>query len=214
MTIGRFITIEGPDGAGKSTLARALNERFSAAGIPTLLTREPGGSEIGSQVRDILLHGGSLDVWTEAFLFLADRRQHCKNVIRPALEQGTWVLCDRFTDSTLAYQGYAAGADLEVLRQLNHVATGGLTPDLTLLLDLPPEIALARLDDLNRLDRMPLEFHISVREGFLQEAKQDHERWRVIDATQSPQRILELATLKIAMALGIEAILAAGGDLP
>lgn len=214
MTIGRFITIEGPDGAGKSTLAKALTERLTETGVPNLATREPGGSDIGTQVRDILLHGTSLDVWTEVFLFLADRRQHCRKVIRPALEQGVWVVCDRFADSTLAYQGYASGADLDTLRELNHVATGGLIPDLTLLLDVPPEVALARLGDLNRLDRMPLEYHVKVREGFLQEARRDPERWRVLDATLPPGRVLEDALRKTAMALGVEAILAAGGDLP
>lgn len=212
MSPGRFITIEGPDGSGKSTLAKALTERLSIAGMPILATREPGGSEIGTQVREILLHGSDLDVWTEAFLFLADRRQHCINVIRPALEEGVWVICDRFTDSTIAYQGYASGADVAVLREMNQIATGGLTPDLTLLLDVPPEVALARLSNLNRLDQMPPDYHARVREGFLKEAEREPKRWHVLDASLPPERVLEDALRKMAIMFGLEAILAVGGD--
>jgi len=214
MTRGRFITIEGQDGSGKSTLAEALTERLTATGVPTLLTREPGGSDIGASVRDILLHGEELDAWTETFLFLADRRRHCLTTIRPALHIGTWVVCDRFTDSTLAYQGYAAGADLDTLRNLNRIATDGLTPDLTLLLDLPPDTALARLKNHNRIDKKPLDYHQRVRDGFLTEAAREPHRWRTIDATLPPGRVLEDAVRKTAMVLGVEAILAAGGDQP
>ena len=214
MTIGRLITIEGQDGSGKSTLAKALAERLTATGVPNLLTHQPGGSDIGAPIRDILLHGEELDVWTETFLFLADRRRHCMRVARPSLEKGIWVISDRFADSTLAYQGYAAGTDIETLRSLNHIATSGLIPDVTLLLDLPPEIALARLKDPNRLDRKPLEYHARVREGFLSEAKREPERWRGLDATLPPSRVLEDALRKMAMVLGLEAILAAGGDQP
>jgi dTMP kinase len=212
MRTGRLITIEGQDGSGKSTLARALSGRLAETGIPTLLTREPGGSDIGASIRAVLLDGNQLDVWTEAFLFLAERRRHCTTVIQPALEAGTWVVCDRFADSTLAYQGHAGGADLETLRTLNSIATQGLTPDLTLLLDLDPQSALKRLNNPNRIDRMPIEYHERVRQGFLSEAQREPHRWRVLDATRSPEAVLQEALRLTADALGLEAILAPGGD--
>lgn len=214
MTTGRLITIEGQDGSGKTTLAKALAASLQQSGVPTLLTRQPGDSDIGPSIRNILLHGDQLDVWTEAFLFLAERRRHCATVVQPTLEKGICVVCDRFTDSTLAYQGYAGGADLEILRTLNQIATQGLTPRLTLLLDLDPEIALQRRNNPNRIDRMPIEYHQRVRQGFLHEAQREPNRWRILDATRPPDALLEDALQLTANALGLGAILAPGGDQP
>ncbi|MBI1756764.1 MAG: dTMP kinase [Fimbriimonas ginsengisoli] len=179
-----FVTFEGPEGAGKTTVLKAVARRLEADGQRVVMTREPGEGEIGAKIRDILLSGGDLSPAAELFLFLADRAQHVASVIKPALAAGAFVLCDRYSDSTLVYQGYGRGLDLETLRGLNQLATGGLTPDLTLLLDLDPELGLARLslDKMDRMDRESIEFHRKVRDGFLREAKREPARWRVIDA--------------------------------
>ena len=177
-----FVTLEGPEGAGKSTVQALLAERLRAEGREVVQTREPGSGEVGAAVRNVLLHGGELEPWTEVFLFLADRAEHVAKTIRPALERGAIVLCDRHADSTVVYQGHARGLDVEVLRRLNTLATGGLKPDLTLLLDIDPEIGLKRAKGADRLDREPLEFHRRVREGFQKEATLEKGRWRTIDA--------------------------------
>jgi dTMP kinase len=140
-----LITFEGVEGAGKTTLAQHLADWLRAQGVSVRLTREPGGSPLGKHLRPLLLHE-PLDAWAELFLFLADRRQHTLQVILPALEQGAWVLCDRYADSTLVYQGYGRGLDIALIRRLNALATGDLTPDLTVLIDLPVEDALARAE--------------------------------------------------------------------
>lgn len=137
----------------------------------------------------MLLHGEDLEPVTELFLFLADRHQHVASIVRPALERGLVVLCDRHADSTVVYQGYGRGLDLGLLRQLNLVATDNLRPDVVLLLDLPVEVGLARVKDKDRLDAEPIEFHNKVRAGFLAEAAREPKRWRTIDATQSPEQI-------------------------
>lgn len=210
--VGRLITIEGPDGSGKSTLARAIAERLRSAGVEVLLTREPGGSPIGGAIRSLLLDGGDLDPWTEAFLFLADRREHCLRGIVPSLRAGKWVICDRFADSTVAYQGYGAGLDVEDLRRLNELATGGLLPELTILLDISPSVSLARVGQKNRLDRMPLEFHERVRSGFLREAEREPGRWVVLDGALSPEEVLSAALRVIAGRFAFPVILTEGGD--
>lgn len=184
-----FITFEGPEGAGKSTAIRAVAESLESRGTKVLITREPGAGDFGLKVRELLLHGDDLPIWTELFLFLADRSHHVERMIRPALAHGTTVLCDRHADSTVVYQGYARGLDIEKLRELNLIATGGLKPDRTFLLDLPVEIGLARLQNPDRLDREPLAFHQKVREGFLAEAQREPERWRIIDSTTTPSEI-------------------------
>jgi dTMP kinase len=143
-----------------------------------------------------LLEGADIDPWTEVFLFLADRRQHVEGLIRPALEQGTWVICDRFADSTIVYQGYGRDLDVGLLKKLNKIATAGLIPDKTLLVDLDPEVALKRITDergKNRLDNEPIEFHRRVREGFLAEARLDPERFVVLNGEQSPDGVLNEA---------------------
>lgn len=186
---GRFITLEGPEGSGKSTLARGLAEAVPGC----LLTREPGEGSIGPAIRSLLLHGEALDPWTETFLFLADRRQHVLELIVPALEEGRTVICDRFADSTVVYQGCGRGLPLDRLRQLNDEATDGLVPDMTILLDIAAGAGLSRVSDKNRLDKEPLDFHEAIREGFLAEARRDTKRWRILDASQPQAIVLEQA---------------------
>jgi dTMP kinase len=178
-----LITFEGVEGAGKTTLAQHLADWLRAQGVSVRLTREPGGSPLGEHLRPLLLHE-PLDAWAELFLFLADRRQHTLQVILPALEQGAWVLCDRYADSTLVYQGYGRGLDIALIRRLNALATGDLTPDLTMLIDLPVEDALARANAPNRFEAETLAFHTRIREGYLQLACAEPRRFLVLDGLQ------------------------------
>ncbi|MCB8932464.1 MAG: dTMP kinase [Fimbriimonadaceae bacterium] len=192
-----FATFEGPEGAGKSTAIRAVAAHLEAEGCEVVVTREPGGGSIGPAIREILLHGPSLQPSTEVFLFLADRAQHSVEVIRPSLDAGKVVLCDRFADSTVVYQGHARGFDVERLRAWNDLATGGLRPDITLLFDLEPEVGLARLANKDRMDAEPLAFHRRVRAGFLAEAERDPDRWVVLDASQDQESLARAAVLAI-----------------
>lgn len=193
-----FVTLEGPEGAGKSTLARALASRLEASGVEVVVTREPGAGTFGAGVRRLLLEGEAMTPWAEVFLFLADRANHVATLVRPALERGAWVICDRHADSTVVYQGYARGLDIGELRRLNRLATGGLVPDKTLLLDLPVEIGLARVQDANRLDAESVDFHQRVRDGFLTEATLEPSRWVVIDADQTADAVAEAAWSSLA----------------
>ncbi len=182
-----FITLEGPEGSGKTSHAKALAEHLRSLGWNVLHTREPGGTSIGDQIRIVLgsLENTTMRPSTEFLLFSASRAQLVEEVIRPHLEAGGVVVCDRYFDSSLAYQGYGHGLDLEALRQITRFATGGLTPDLTLLLDLPAEDGLKRRQEggsWNRLDAYALEFHRRVRDGYLALAAAELERWVVIDA--------------------------------
>ena len=183
---GRFITIDGPDGGGKTTHARRLADALRERGVDVLLTREPGGTQLGERVRTVLLDGssGSHAPIADALLFNAARAQHISEVIRPALAAGRTVVCARYADSTLAYQGYGAGLSLEDLRRLQQIATGGLRPDRTLLLDVPAEVGLSRKhDELTRFElTFDVAFHQRVRDGFLAMARQEPDRFRVIDA--------------------------------
>ncbi len=190
---GFFITFEGPEGSGKSVQSRALAAFLEARGYGVLWTREPGGTEMGRQVRQVLFeYGDVLDPWAEVFLFLADRAQHVRSLIRPALAQGKVVICDRYTDSTLAYQGYGRGLDVAQLRTLNHLATGGLVPHLTLLLDVDVETGLRRragTGGLNSFDARALAFHQRVREGYLRMAAEEPDRWVVIPTEGSVEEV-------------------------
>ncbi len=184
-----FITLEGPDGGGKSTQARLLVEYLTARGTPALLTREPGGTTIGDQIRRTLMDLGNTGMQprTEILLFSASRAQIVHQVIRPRLEAGGVVVCDRFYDSTLAYQGYGHGLDLTALRAITEFATGGLRPDLTFLIDLPAEDGLRRRrrgGQWNRLDAYDLGFHQRVRQGYFDLAAAEPDRWVTVDATR------------------------------
>lgn len=186
-----FVTFEGPEGGGKSTVLREISERLEERGIKHVLTREPGSGSLGKEIRRLLLEEDHVDPRAELFLFLADRAQHVENLVRPTLESGQWVLCDRYADSTVVYQGHARGFDLEQLVHLNSFATRGLQPDLTLLFDLDPAVGLARRGDLDRLDQEPIEFHQRVREGFLIEARKDPRRWVIVDAQSTLSEVIE-----------------------
>ncbi len=197
-----FITLEGIEGAGKSTVMLALAEYIHACGEPTLVTREPGGSRMGRRLRSMLLdcRQEAPDYMAELFLFLADRAQHIAELIQPALDAGQNVLCDRYTDSTIAYQGYGRGMSLDTLKQINKLASKGVMPALTLLLDLPVQTGLSRAGARNqkegtiisegRFDSESVEFHEKVRNGYLQLAMEEPERITIIDATQPPDAVV------------------------
>jgi dTMP kinase len=195
-TRGLFITLEGGEGSGKSTHVRRLAEVLTHTGYRVLQTREPGGTATAEAIRQIFLTASSHELITprtEALLILAARCQHVTHLIMPALQQGTMVLCDRFSDSTFSYQGFGRGLDLQWLRMANEVATGGLTPDLTLVLDLPISAGLARRradrGQQNRLDRETAHFHRKVRRGFLALASEDPRRITVVNANRPVQEV-------------------------
>ncbi len=210
----RFITIEGPDGSGKTTIARLLTERLRKAGIATVLTREPGGTALGERIRTIVLEVGVdrqiLDAPTDALLFSAARARHVEEVILPALHKGEVVISARYSDSTLAYQGYGAGLALDTLRAIQEMATGGLAPDLTILLDLPVAEGLSRKrDEITRFEEsFDVAYHERVRAGFLEMAVAEPARWVVVDATAGESEVLGAALEacrrfpEIAVALG------------
>jgi dTMP kinase len=188
---GIFITIEGPDGSGKTSQADRLARDLGRDGLTVILVREPGGTELGERLRDLLLHRSEIpiDPLADALLFNAARAELVAEVIRPGLEAGATVVCARFADSTLAYQGYGAGVDLDLLRRLEAIATAGLKPDVTILLDLPVEEGLDRKGRgsgaLTRFETdVDVGFHRRVREGFLALAAQEPGRWRVVDAAR------------------------------
>jgi dTMP kinase len=199
----RFITFEGGDGSGKTTQLKALESYLAARGKSCLSTREPGGTSLGEHIRQVLLEVGQQPITsaTELFLYLADRAQHIHEVIIPALAQGKIVLCDRHTDSTLAYQGYGRGIDLGLLRSLNDIASQGIKPDLTLLFDCPVEIGLSRTAQRqskttlerseDRFEREKIEFHKRIRAGFLELARAEPPRFRIIDAAGSVEEVAQ-----------------------
>jgi dTMP kinase len=192
--VSLFISLEGPDGGGKSTQALRLVEHLRAQGLEVLMTREPGGTAIGDQIRRVLTDLGNTPMHprTELLLFSASRAQLCHEVIRPHLQAGGMVVSDRFYDSTFAYQGYGHRLDLEALRHITAFATGGLVPDLTLLLDLPAQDGLLRRKkhgEWNRLDAYDLPFHERVRQGFLALAAADAQRWVTVDATRPADEV-------------------------
>jgi len=189
--VARFIVFEGGDGSGKSTQARSLSQRLVRRGIPVLLTREPGGTPAGESIRRWLKGQRNFQPMSELLLFEAARAQLVGSVIRPGLDGGTTVICDRYTASTVAYQGYGRGLDLSRILQLNEMATGGLVPDLIVLLDLPPQVGLSRRGaaGTDPFESAPEEFQQKVRKGYLSQAAQDPERWLVLDGIR-PQREL------------------------
>ena len=183
---GRFITLEGIEGSGKTTQAALLRDFLTGRGHDVAVTREPGGSPIAEKIREILLDPRNLTMvpLAELFLYEASRTQHVAEVIRPALEAGRWVLCDRFFDASTAYQGNARGLGMKMVAELNLVATSGLVPDLTLVLDLPVEVGLKRLArSPDRIESETLDFHERVRQGYLEMAKGDPSRIKVVDAS-------------------------------
>lgn len=205
-----FITAEGIEGAGKSTLLRLLAERFRAEGRTVLLTREPGGSGLGLSLRALLLHAETrVTGEAELFLFLADRAEHVAGCIRPALAEGHVVLCDRYTDSTVVYQGWGRGLDIAAVNACNTFATGNLEPDLTFVLDVDPAVGLARARGRNvsrgvhesegRFEMEALSFHTRIRQGFLDWAGRHPERCVILNGGASPEDLLEAAWTAIAV---------------
>jgi len=199
---GMFITFEGIEGSGKSTQIALLANHLTARGVRHVLTREPGGTSIGDQVRKILLDpaNSSLDPAAELLLYAAGRAQHLREIILPALADGTNVLCDRFSDATLAYQGYGRGLDTEMVRSLDRIVTSGMRPDLTLLFDIEAASGIARARGRNnrrgleaeaRFENEELAFHERVRQGYLMLLAQEPDRIRVVDASLSPGAIQE-----------------------
>jgi dTMP kinase len=200
--MGLFILFEGIEGSGKSTQARVLNRRLSRLGLPVTLVKEPGGTAVGRVVRKLLKHRLEieLDPLTELFLFAVARAQLVTEVIRPALDQGHIVICDRYTESTVAYQGYGRGLDLKIIRSINNIATGGLRPDIIFLLDLEVEDGLRRKGSgvtRDRFEQEEVAFHRRVRQGYLNMANADPDRWLVIDTNQSKAKTQSLIWQKV-----------------
>ena len=199
---GPFITFEGIEGSGKSTQIALLAKYLTAQGMRTALTREPGGTVIGDQVRKILLDPANsmLDPTAELLLYAASRAQHLRELILPRLAEGTTVLCDRFSDATLAYQGYGRGLDQEMIRALDRIVTAGMLPDLTILFDIDPVVGVARARGRNdsrgleaeaRFENEELAFHDRVRRGYLALAAQEPDRVRIVDGAGSPEAVQE-----------------------
>jgi len=195
-----FITFEGMEGCGKSTQVERLGKSLESRGVRVILTFEPGATPAGETIRRILLDRGNRDLvpMAELCLYEADRAQHVARVVRPALERGDWVVCDRFFDATVVYQGLARGQEMALIRNLNRTVTGGLKPDLTVLLDCPVEEGLRRAlqrdrsrsdAGQDRFERETLDFHSAVRDGYLEVARSEPDRFVVIDATQGPDEV-------------------------
>lgn len=208
MTRGIFITLEGPDGAGKTTIAHMLAEKFEN----TMLTREPGGIDIAEQIRKVILakENIKMDPRTEALLYAAARRQHLVEKVKPALKQGKMILCDRFVDSSLAYQGYARGLGVDEVFSINQFAIGDMMPELTIYFDIDPESGLKRISknqgrEVNRLDLESLDFHQKVHEGYLLLLKRFPERIIKIDASGSLEKVFQEAVTAIENHLNKEA---------
>lgn len=193
-----FITFEGGEGAGKSTAIKRIVEKLTSEGYEIVLTREPGGTPIAEEIRNVILDkkNTAMDPRTEALLYAASRRQHLVEKVIPALKEGKLVLCDRFIDSSLAYQGGARGIGIDNVYNMNLFATEGMLPDLTILFDIKPEEGLARIAansqrEVNRLDVEKLAFHNKVRDSFNELAKKFPERFVIIDASKSPDEVFE-----------------------
>ncbi|MGD9682412.1 MAG: dTMP kinase [Candidatus Obscuribacterales bacterium] len=185
---GSFVTLEGPEGAGKTTQVKLLAKELDGLGIKHVVTRDPGGTPLGRKIRRILLSNENTVVpMAELLLYQADRAQHVEELIRPSLEDGCIVLCDRYTDSTVAYQGYGRSIDLALIDQLNQMSTGGLRPDLTILFDIESGDGLSRLHPggHDRMEKEAIDFHHRVRDGYHKLAEAEPERWRILDASKA-----------------------------
>lgn len=194
--LGKFITLEGGEGCGKSTNIKFIEQLLKEAGIPVVLTREPGGTVLSENIRQLLLGRDQekISEQTELLMMFAARAQHIKHIIQPALEQGTWVLCDRFTDSSYAYQGGGRGIDSATIAWLENFSQNNIRPDLTLLLDVPVDVGMARAAKRGKLDRFEVEemdFFNKVRACFLEIAKQQPERVKIVDAAQELSLVQE-----------------------
>ena len=201
---GLFITVEGVEGSGKSTHCRRLGQWLTGRGFEVILTSEPDGTPLGAGIRGLFEKDGAPPTpLTQTFLFMAARQQHVTQVIRPALARGAVVISDRYVDATLAYQGFGGGMDLQTIRDLNALATGGVTPDLTLLLDLDPAAGMSRIGSraLDAFEKMDVVFHRRVREGYLEIARAEKNRVRVLDAAR------DAVTLHADVALAVEELL-------
>jgi len=204
-----FITIEGPEGSGKTSVMNIVCERLLADGYPIIRTREPGGTPIAEQIRDIILDKANtaLDARAEALLYAASRRQHLVEKVWPALNKGNIIICDRYLDSSLAYQGGARGLGVNQVLKVNLFATEGCLPDLTLLFDIDPKVGLSRINktknsEVNRLDLEQLSFHRKVRKTFLKLAKKEPNRFVIIDASKSFDEVVTNAEEVIRLRLG------------
>ena len=209
MANGKFITLEGGEGAGKSTQTKLLAQALEGSGIGVLLTREPGGTLAAEEIRNFLVNG-PIDRWTpasEALLLFAARLEHMENTIRPALNSDRWVVCDRFADSTMAYQGYGHKLGVDWIANLHRLTLGDFSPDLTIILDIPPEAGLARAgqrsDSEDRYERMDPAFHQRLRDGFLEIARRDPKRCAVVDATQDVSKVHDWIRTLIHRRLGV-----------
>jgi dTMP kinase len=203
---GTFISLEGPDGAGKTTQLKLLSKYLDSINCQYIITRDPGGTPLGKQIRRIVLHSETaIDPTAELLLYQADRAQHVSEIIAPSLSKGLVVLCDRYVDSSLAYQGYGRNIDLALIRQLNEIATGGLMPELTILFDIDSEAGLSRLHPSghDRLECEAMDFHKRVRNGYLELSRQEPHRWRVIDASRAMSAVQEDLQSIVAEKLGV-----------
>ena len=201
--MGNFIVFEGCEGSGKSTQARLLFNRLLEKGYPGLLTHEPGGTPFGESIRRVLRRGDHINPSTWLFLFSAARTQLLDEVIRPALISGQTVVCDRYFPSTISYQGYGYGLDLDIIDTITEIATQGLRSDIVVLLDSPPSLGVNRRKGQrrDRFEAEPIDFHERVREGYLKQAKEDPERWLVLDATLPMEEISEAVWGKVQLLL-------------
>lgn len=193
MEKGLFITFEGIDGSGKTTQLNKVKTFLETKGYNVITTREPGAMELGKKIREILLHyEGEVSDKSEMFLFLADRAQHVEKLIKPAIEEGKIVLCDRHTDSTIAYQGYGRGQDVNILKDLNRIAVNGIIPDLTLLFDVSLETSQNRVgDEKDRMESSGIEFLKKVRNGYLELLKEHPRRIKIINANNNIETVFE-----------------------
>lgn len=198
MKNGFFLTIEGPEGAGKTTILKQIQDHFINEGLQVIYTREPGGIEIAEKIRSIILDPShkTMDGRTEALLYAAARRQHLVEKVIPELEKGKIILCDRFIDSSLAYQGFARGIGVEEVLKINEFAIDGLMPDLTLYFNIDPSIGLERIKqnemrENNRLDQENLDFHYKVHQGYLSLIEKYSSRIKIVNADQPPERVLK-----------------------